>query len=80
MNAAKVAISLDPKLLQGLDRLVKACLFRTRSQAIQAAVREKLARLDKSRLARECLKLSPGEERASAEFGLATDAKEWPAY
>jgi hypothetical protein len=34
----------------------------------------------KSRLARECAKLSKGEEQALAEEGFRTDAQEWPAY
>jgi metal-responsive CopG/Arc/MetJ family transcriptional regulator len=80
MNASKVAISIDPSLLSNLDRLVRARIFRTRSQAIQIAVREKLGRLEKSRLARECRKLSKKEEREDAELSLARDAKEWPAY
>jgi metal-responsive CopG/Arc/MetJ family transcriptional regulator len=80
MNAAKVAISIDQRLLRQLDRLVKTRVFRTRSQAIQYAVQEKLGRLEKSRLARECAKLSRREERAMAEIGLEVDAKEWPEY
>ncbi len=80
MNAAKVAISIDQRLLRQLDRLVKTRVFRTRSQAIQHAVEEKLGRLEKSRLARECAKLSRREERAMAEVGLVVDAEEWPEY
>lgn len=80
MNVAKVAISIDPDLLHGLDRLVKARIFRTRSHAIQTAVQEKLGRLQKSRLARECLKLSTRDERAMAELGRKADAREWPEY
>jgi metal-responsive CopG/Arc/MetJ family transcriptional regulator len=80
MNASKVAISIDSGLLRILDSLVKARVFRTRSEAIQLAVKEKLARLEKSRLSRECQKLSPAEEKATAEFGFAADAREWPEY
>ena len=80
MNTAKVAISLDEKLLKNLDGLVKTRVFRSRSEAVQKAVEEKLERLDKSRLARECAKLSAREERALAEIGLDSDAKEWPTY
>ena len=80
MNAAKVAISIDQRTLRQLDQLVKARLFRTRSHAIQTAVKEKLGRLEKSRLARECRKLSAREERAAADLGLEIDADEWPAY
>lgn len=77
---AKVAISLDGRTLTRLDRLVKAHVFPNRSQAIQAAVDEKLARLDKSRLARECAKANPIEEMALAEEGMSWELNEWPEY
>jgi hypothetical protein len=48
-------------------------VFRSRSQAIQNAITEKLERLDRSRLARECAKLSPPEEQAMADEGLTKD-------
>ena len=80
MSAAKVAISMDQRVLRHLDRLVKSRLFRSRSEAIQKAVEEKLRRLEKSRLATECAKLSPREEQALAEIGLEADANEWPPY
>jgi Arc/MetJ-type ribon-helix-helix transcriptional regulator len=80
MPAAKVAISIDPRLLRHVDRLVRTRIFRTRSQAIQTAVQEKLARVEKSRLARECAKLSKREEVCWAELGLKADAREWPKY
>src|SRR6266480_744218 len=48
MNAAKVAISIDQRMLRHLDRLVKSRVFRSRSEAIQKAVEEKLVRLEKS--------------------------------
>src|SRR4030065_1710127 len=68
---AKVAISLDGRTLRRLDRLVKDHLCPNRSQAIQVAIDEKLARLDKSRLARECAKASPAHEKAMAEKGMS---------
>ena len=80
MSAAKVAISIDERLLRHLDRLVRNRIFKTRSEAIQKAVQEKLGRLEKSRLARECAKLSKREERQWAELGIRADAKEWPEY
>jgi Arc/MetJ-type ribon-helix-helix transcriptional regulator len=80
MNAAKVAISIDQRMLRHLDRLVKSRVFRSRSEAIQKAVREKLDRLEKSRLERECAKLSRREEQAFAEVGLEADTREWPPY
>ena len=80
MSSAKVAISLDDRLIRRLDALVKNRVFRTRSEAIQKSVEEKLGRLDRSRLARECAKLSKEEEQAMAEEGFHSDTQEWPAY
>jgi metal-responsive CopG/Arc/MetJ family transcriptional regulator len=80
MARAKVAISLDENTLDRLDRLVKKQAFPNRSQAIQEAVEEKLARLDRSRLARECAKLTPAFEKSLAEEGLSNELAEWPEY
>lgn len=80
MGVAKVTISIETALLGKVDRLVKERVFPTRSQAVQAAVEEKLMRLDKNRLARECAKLDKAEERAVADTGLAKDVEEWPEY
>ena len=71
---------MDDRLLRRLDDLVERAIFRSRSEAIQKAVAEKLARLDRSRLARECAKLSTAEEQEMAEEGIAKDAGEWPEY
>jgi len=67
MARSKVAISLEESTLDRLDKLVRRAVFPSRSQAIQEAVEEKLARLERSRLARECAKLDPDFERALAE-------------
>lgn len=80
MPRAKIAISLDDELLLQLDELVKQHVYASRSQAIQVAVSEKLTRLHKNRLARECAKLDPSEERAMAEEGMAGELGEWPEY
>lgn len=80
MARAKVAISLDENTLNRLDRLVRAHQFPSRSQAIQEAVEEKISRLDRSRLARECAKLDPAIEKALAEEGLSDDLAQWPEY
>jgi metal-responsive CopG/Arc/MetJ family transcriptional regulator len=80
MGRSKVAISLDESTLDRLDRLVKKQVFPNRSQAIEEAVAEKLARLEKSRLAQECAKLDPAFEKAIAEEGLSKDLTEWPEY
>jgi metal-responsive CopG/Arc/MetJ family transcriptional regulator len=80
MARTKVAVSLDEYTLQRLDQLVAEAVFPSRSQAIQVAIEEKLARLEQSRLARECAKLDPGFEKALAEEGLSEDVATWPAY
>jgi metal-responsive CopG/Arc/MetJ family transcriptional regulator len=80
MAKSKVAISLDESTLDRLDKLVEKAVFTSRSQAIQEAVEEKLARLNRSRLAKECAKLDPAFEKALAEEGLSKDAAEWPEY
>jgi metal-responsive CopG/Arc/MetJ family transcriptional regulator len=80
MGATKVAITIDDDLLKRLDRLVAEQYFPNRSRAIQEAVREKLQRLDRSRLARECAKLDSASEQALADEGLAADLEQWPEY
>ena len=80
MGTSKIAISLDEKLLGRLDGLVRKRVFPSRSRAIQAAVEEKIARLERTRLARECAKLDPDLETALAEEGLSRDLGEWPEY
>ncbi|OQW45436.1 MAG: CopG family transcriptional regulator [Nitrospira sp. HN-bin3] len=80
MPRSKIAISLDASTLARLDTLVARATFPNRSQAIQTAVEEKLARLDRGRLARECAKLDPRFERTLAEEGLGEDVASWPEY
>jgi len=80
MVRAKVAISIDENTLNRLDRLVKSHVFPNRSQAIEEAVEEKISRLDRSRLARECAKVDPAFEKSLAEEGLSTELAEWPEY
>ena len=80
MSTTKVAITLERDLLCRLDDLVKRRRFANRSRAIQEAVTEKLARLERSRLARECAKLDRAAEQAMADEGLAGEEDRWPAY
>jgi len=80
MSTTKVAITLERDLLCRLDDLVKRRRFANRSRAIQEAVTEKLARLERSRLARECAKLDRAAEQAMAEEGLSVEEGRWPAY
>jgi Arc/MetJ-type ribon-helix-helix transcriptional regulator len=79
MPVAKIAVSIDRKALMRVDRLVKSGVFPSRSKAIQDALLEKLDRLDHSRLAVECAKLDPAEEKAWAEERWTADIT-WPEY
>ena len=74
MGAAKVAITLDEQLLHMVDRWVKEGRYPNRSQAIQAALREKMERWKRTRLAEELAKLDREEERALADERLAGEA------
>lgn len=69
---SKVAIFLQESTLDRVDRLVRQAVFANRTQAIQAAVEEKLERIERSRLARECAKLDPAFEKALADEGMGT--------
>lgn len=80
MARAKVAVTLDSDALERVDRLVRQGVFPSRSRAIEAALQEKLERLDRSRLAREAGKLDPAFEQALAEEGMTEDVSSWPAY
>jgi metal-responsive CopG/Arc/MetJ family transcriptional regulator len=80
MASTKIAITMDKNTLHRLDRLVKDQMFPNRSKAIQEAVEEKLNKLERSRLARECAKLDLADERAMAEEGMGEELKQWPEY
>lgn len=80
MSQTKVAITIEEGLLAQVDALVTRKVFPNRSRAIQEAVQEKLARLERSRLAEECAKLDPSLERAIADEGLSEDLAAWPKY
>ncbi len=54
MGTTKIVITLNQNTLERLDRLVRNHIFPNRSRAIQGAVQEKLERMERSRLAREC--------------------------
>ena len=80
MASAKIAITIDEGTLHRLDRLVKDRVFPNRSKAIQDAVEEKLKKLERNRLARECTKLDPAMEKAMAEKGMGEELEQWPEY
>lgn len=80
MAKAKVAVTIDARILEDLDALIAADRFPNRSQAIEAALTDKIDRLRHTRLAREAAKLDSRQEQAEADEGLAMDAATWPQY
>jgi Arc/MetJ-type ribon-helix-helix transcriptional regulator len=73
-------LTLEADLVERVDELVAQQRFRNRSQAVEAALAEKLQRMARTRLAGECAKLDPKEEKALAEEGLAGSLETWPEY
>ena len=80
MPKTKVALMLDAELVERIDELVARRRFRNRSQAIVAALADKLQRLARTRLARESAKLDAREEKRLADEGWADDFASWPEY
>jgi len=80
MNKTKIAITLDQRTVKCIDRLVREEVFPSRSQVIQEAIEEKLQRMERSRLAKECAKLDPAFEKAMAEEGMSGELSKWPEY
>ena len=80
MPKTKVALTLDAALLERVDTLVARQRFPNRSQAVETALAEKLARLARTRLAEECSRLDPDEERQLADEGLVATGESWPEY
>ncbi len=80
MSKNKVAVTVNQNTLDRVDQLVSQRVFPSRSRAFEEALEEKLKRLDKSRLARECAKLDPAFEKSLAEEGLSGEIDEWPEY
>ncbi|MCY3556670.1 MAG: ribbon-helix-helix domain-containing protein [Gemmatimonadetes bacterium] len=77
---SKIVITLDEKIVKQLDYLIMQQAYKNRSQAIEEAVSEKLDRLKRGRLARECAKLDPVEEQELAEEGYVEDANNRSGY
>jgi metal-responsive CopG/Arc/MetJ family transcriptional regulator len=80
MASVKVAVTVDSDTLKRVDSLVARNVFPNRSQAFQAALAEKLARLEHNRLATECSRLDPKFEQALADEGLDRERDAWPEY
>ena len=80
MASAKIAVSLKRDTVDRLDQMVDEGVYPSRSRAIQEALEERLSRLSRDRLARECAKLDPKYESALAEEGMGLEADRWPEY
>ncbi len=78
MAKTKLAVTMDAALVEELNLLVAERRFPNGSQAIEMAVADKIERLAKFRLARECANLDRKEGRAMAEEGLLGSADSWP--
>lgn len=73
MSKARIAITLDAKYIEQLDSFVSKRIFQNRSEFIQEAVKEKLARIKRTCLAKECAKLDLAFEKSIADEGLTED-------
>jgi len=80
MSTVKIAISIEQSILNELDQMVRQNVFPNRSKAIQKAVEEKMSRMNRIRLAKECAKLDKKFEQSLAEEGISTELEEWPEY
>jgi metal-responsive CopG/Arc/MetJ family transcriptional regulator len=80
MSSVKVAITIDSGSLERVDGLVAKKVYPNRSRAMQSAVADKLARMERGRLASECAKLDSKFEKALAEEGLGQKLDGWPEY
>ena len=74
----KIAVTLDRKTVEDLDRWVREGKYPNRSRALQSAVDVLSEREKRGRLARELSNLDRREEQRMAEEGLG-DAS-WPPF
>ena len=70
MATAKVAVTLEEETLERLDKLIEKRVLVNRSKAIQQALKEKLDRMERDQLGRECAKLDSVYEKALSEQGM----------
>jgi len=80
MRKAKVALSLDAEVVRRVDELVSHAAFASRSHTVEEALREKLARIDRTRLAAEAEKLDSDQEKSLAEEGIEGELGSWPTW
>ena len=80
MRKAKIAVTIDSRLLAAVDRYVQEQKAGSRSSFFEDAVAERMERYEKNRLARELEKIEPAGERELAEEGLSAENEKWPEY
>lgn len=80
MTTTKVAIAIDSTLLQHIDQLVAQKIFSSRNRVVQEALQAFVHRQDRSRLARECVKLDIAFEQAMANDKVEEELTQWPTY
>jgi metal-responsive CopG/Arc/MetJ family transcriptional regulator len=80
MSRREIAVSIDQRVLNRLDRLIGEGKLPGRDQAIENAIAEKLEALEEDSFTRECRKLDPEFEKMLAEEGMAEDFRSWPEY
>jgi Arc/MetJ-type ribon-helix-helix transcriptional regulator len=71
LGAAKITITLEAGLLRTVDQWVRQGRYPNRSQAIQAALREKLERWKRTRFSEEFAKLKTKDEQRLADERFA---------
>ena len=74
----KVAVTLEKRTVEDLDRWVREGRYPNRSRALQAAVNLLSEREKRTRLDRELAKLDRKEEQRMAEEGLGDTS--WPTF
>ena len=80
MAAFKFVISVDRVLMERLDDFVQRGYFLNRSTAFQTAFKDKIDRIERKRLTKECAKLDPKFEREQAEDVTMEEFKSWPEF
>jgi Arc/MetJ-type ribon-helix-helix transcriptional regulator len=74
----KIAVTLDRRTVDDLDRWVREGRYPNRSRALQSAVDLLAEREKRTRLARELAKLDRRQEQQMAEEGLGDSS--WPTF
>lgn len=80
MPATKIAITMDADIVKQIDRLVREGKYRSRSGAIQDALKDRLRNWRTKRLLEEASKLDPAEERELAEESIHAEGEAWEKY